>query len=194
MQRRLAAILAADVAGYSRLMAADETATLATLQRHIAEVWTPGIERNRGRIVKLMGDGILAEFASIVEAVDCAVAVQNEMAKRNAGVDDDHRIAWRVGVHLGDVYGDGLNVASRLEGIAEVGGVCISAATHEQIEGKLNLRLRPLGPQTLKNIARPVAAFAVVLGAADAGTESPRDLIFYGGYALGWRKRSSAHI
>ena len=173
-ERRLAAILAADVVGYSRMMATNEAATFATLQRHRSEVLTPAIARHHGRVVKLMGDGILAEFPSIVEAVDCAVKVQQEMARRNNGLGDDDRLAFRIGVHLGDVivegddiYGDGVNVAARLEGIAEVGGVCISGASHDQVEHKLELKFRALGPQTLKNIPRPMPAYAVELSDTD---------------------------
>ena len=180
MERRLAAILAADVAGYSRMMAANETATLAALQRHRAEVLNPAIARHHGRVVKLMGDGMLAEFASVVEAVDCAVKVQREMAQRNTELADDERIAFRIGVHVGDVvvegddiYGDGVNVAARLEAIAEVGGVCISGAAHDEVETRLGLDFRALGPQTLKNIPRPVMAFAVTLDGADAGPTKP---------------------
>ena len=176
MERRLAAILVADVAGYSRMMAANETATLATLQRHRAEVLAPTIALHHGRVVKLMGDGILAEFPSIVEAVDCAVKVQREMAQRNTGLSDEERVAFRIGVHLGDVmvdgddlYGDGVNVAARLEAIAEVGGICISAASHDEVEHKLELNFRALGPQMLKNIPRPVVAYAIeIIGARPA--------------------------
>jgi class 3 adenylate cyclase/pimeloyl-ACP methyl ester carboxylesterase len=176
MERRLAAILAADVAGYSRMMADNETATLATLQRHRTEVLTPTIASHHGRVVKLMGDGILAEFPSVVEAVDCAVKVQHAMAQRNVGLSDEERVAFRIGVHLGDVmvdgddlYGDGVNVAARLEAIAEVGGICISGASHDEVEHKLELNFRALGPQTLKNIPRPVIAYAIeIVGATPA--------------------------
>ena len=183
MERRLAAILAADVAGYSRMMAANETATLAALQRHRADVLAPAIARHHGRIVKLMGDGLLAEFSSVVEAVDCAVKIQREMAQRNDGLADDQRIAFRVGVHLGDVmvegddiYGDGVNVAARLEAIAETGGVCISAAAHDEVETKLQLGFRALGPQTLKNIPRPVTAYAVEVAGRTAAVPNPVNL------------------
>jgi class 3 adenylate cyclase len=180
MVRRLAAILAADVAGYSRMMATGETATLAALQRHRSEVVVPMIARHHGRVVKLMGDGILAEFPSVVEAVDCAVKVQREMAQRNDGLPDDNRIAFRIGVHLGDViaegddiYGDGVNIAARLESIAEIGGICISRAAHDEVETRLELSFRALGPQSLKNIPRPVIAYAVdVDGRPDAASHS----------------------
>jgi len=180
MERRLAAILAADVAGYSRMMAANETATLAALQRHRSEVLTPAIVRHHGRVVKLMGDGMLAEFSSVVEAVDCAVQVQRDMAQRNAGLADDERIAFRIGVHVGDVmvegddiYGDGVNVAARLEAIAEVGGVCVSGAAHDEVETKLELSFRELGPQTLKNIPRPVLAYAVDVAGRTGSVPDP---------------------
>jgi class 3 adenylate cyclase/pimeloyl-ACP methyl ester carboxylesterase len=183
MERRLAAILAADVAGYSRMMAANETATLAALQRHRSEVLTPAITRHHGRVVKLMGDGLLAEFSSVVEAVDCAVGVQREMARRNDGLADDERIAFRIGVHIGDVvvdgddiYGDGVNVAARLEAIAEVGGVCVSGAAHDEVETKLGLSFRALGSQTLKNIPRPVFVYAVDVGGRPAAPPDPANL------------------
>jgi class 3 adenylate cyclase/pimeloyl-ACP methyl ester carboxylesterase len=183
MERRLAAILAADVAGYSRMMAANETVTLAELRRHRSEVLQPAIARHHGRVVKLMGDGILAEFPSIVEAVDCAVEVQRNMAQRNNAIPDDERIAFRVGVHIGDVmvegddlYGDGVNIAARLEAIADVGGVCISGAAHDEIETKLDLSFRALGPQTLKNIPRPVVAYAVDVGGISRVTSKPASM------------------
>ena len=177
MPRRLAAILAADVAGYSRLMAADEAGTLAALQAHRSELIGPTIERRGGRIVKLMGDGILAEFGSVVEAVECAAEIQRAMRERNRGMPDDRRMLLRMGVHLGDVivegndiYGDGVNIAARLEGIAETGGICISRQAYDQIEGKLPLACRPLGAQQLKNIPKAVELYAVELdGAASAG-------------------------
>jgi adenylate cyclase len=143
MARRLAAILAADVAGYCRLMSADEAGTLAALQAHRSEVISPSIARHHGRIVKLIGDGILAEFESVVEAVECAVEVQRTMAERNRGKPDENRMLFRIGVHLGDIivdgddiYGDGVNIAARLEGLAEAGGIDISRQA-----------LRPSGPQ-----------------------------------------------
>jgi adenylate cyclase len=133
VERRLAAILAADVAGYSRLMSLDESGTLAELQAHRSELIVPAIARHRGRVVKLMGDGILAEFGSVVQAVECATEIQREMAARNAGVTDERRLGFRIGVHLGDIivegediYGDGVNIAARLESLAETGGICIS--------------------------------------------------------------------
>jgi class 3 adenylate cyclase/pimeloyl-ACP methyl ester carboxylesterase len=168
MQRRLAAILAADVAGYSRLMSEDEAGTLAALQAHRSAVVDPAIGRHGGRIVKLMGDGILAEFASVVEAVACAAELQREMASRNQGIPDHRRMLFRIGVHLGDIivdgddlYGDGVNVAARLENLAETGGIRVSRQVQELVEGKLPLTFRELGFQTLKNIPRPVEVYAV---------------------------------
>ena len=133
VERRLAAILAADAVGYSRLMRKDEPGALALLHKHRSEVIDPAIAKHRGRTVKLMGDGLLAEFSSVVESVDCAAEIQRTMAARNGGSRGDRQMAFRIGVHLGDVivegddlYGDGVNIAARLEGIAERGGVCIS--------------------------------------------------------------------
>jgi len=168
MERRLAAILAADVFGYSRMMSEDEAGTLAALQGHRSQLLDPAITRHHGRIVKLMGDGLLAEFASVVEAVDCAAGIQREMAARNAGAANERQMVFRIGVHLGDVivegddiYGDGVNIAARLEGIAEPGGICISRQAHDQVHKKLALGYRSLGPQNLKNIPEPVEAFAI---------------------------------
>ncbi len=142
MERRLAAILAADVAGYSRLMSLDESGTLARLQAHRSELIAPAIAGHHGRVVKLMGDGILAEFGSVVDAVECAAEIQREMAARNAEVGDDRRMGFRIGVHLGDVivegediYGDGVNIAARLESLAETGGICISRQAYDQVDG-----------------------------------------------------------
>jgi TolB-like protein/class 3 adenylate cyclase len=168
MERKLAAILAADVVGYSRLMEVDEAATLAVLKSHREELIDPGIAKHRGRIVKLMGDGALVEFASVVDAVACAIAIQEAMAARNEGLPEDRRIVFRIGVHLGDVmvegddlYGDGVNVAARLEGLAEPGGICISQQALDQVETKLDLAYEDLGEQQVKNIARPVHAYQV---------------------------------
>lgn len=174
-ERRLSAILAADVVGYSRLMGADEGGTLAQLKAHRRLLVDPRIKRHRGRIVKTTGDGMLVEFASVVEAVCCAVEVQHGMVKRNAEVPQAKRIEFRVGINVGDIiidgndiFGDGVNVAARLEGIAEPGGVYISRQVYDHIEGKLELRLRKLGPRELKNIARPVEVFAVdAIGRSD---------------------------
>ncbi len=144
--RKLAAILAADAVGYSRLMRQDEPGTLALLQRHRAEVINPAIAKHRGRTLKLMGDGLLAEFSSVVEAVDCAAEIQRAMAARNGGSQGQRQMAFRIGVHLGDViaddddlYGDGINIAARLEGIAEGGGICISRHAYDQVHKTLSL-------------------------------------------------------
>jgi class 3 adenylate cyclase len=180
MQRRLVAILAADVAGYSRLMSRDEAGTLARLQTHRSEVIDPSVETHHGRIVKLMGDGMLAEFDSVVEAVDCAVEVQRSMAKRNRGAPEDCRMLLRIGIHLGDIitegddiYGDGVNIAARLEALAEPGGIDLSRQAYDQIEGKLPVSCRALGPQQLKNIAKPVEVYAVDLDVTDATPMDP---------------------
>jgi class 3 adenylate cyclase/pimeloyl-ACP methyl ester carboxylesterase len=168
MERRLAAILAADVAGYSRMMSVDEAATLATLQLHQSELLSPAITRHRGRIVKLMGDGILAEFGSVVEAVRCAIEIQREMAVRNRTTNGAQRMTFRIGAHVGDViadnddiYGDGVNIAARLEGLAEPGSICISRQAYDQIDGKIPNVFRSLGPQQLKNIPKAVEVFAI---------------------------------
>ncbi len=168
MERKLAAILAADVVGYSRLMEADEAGIFAALKAHREELIDPKIAEHHGRLFKLMGDGALVEFASVVDAVACAVAIQDGMAARNENVPEDRRITFRIGVHLGDVmvegddlYGDGVNVAARLEGLAEPGGICISQQALDQIETKLDLAYDDLGQQQVKNIARPVRAYRV---------------------------------
>jgi class 3 adenylate cyclase len=161
--RRLAAILAADVAGYSRLMGADEEGTLAALKAIRRELGDPKVKEHRGRIVKTTGDGLLIEFASVVDAVRCAVEVQRAMAERNADVPPERRIEFRMGVNLGDVirdgrdiFGDGVNIAARLEALAEPGGICVSRVVHDQVRDKLDLAFDDLGEQQVKNIARPV--------------------------------------
>jgi class 3 adenylate cyclase/pimeloyl-ACP methyl ester carboxylesterase len=168
VERRLAAILTADAAGYSRMMREDESGTLALLQKHRCEVIDPAIAKHGGRTVKLMGDGLLAEFPSIVESVTCAAEIQRAMAARNAGTPAQHQMAFRISVHLGDVivegedlYGDGVNVAARLEAMAPRGGICISRQAYDQVHKKLPLGYRSLGPQTLKNITEPVEVFAI---------------------------------
>jgi adenylate cyclase len=175
VERRLAAILAADVAGYSRLMGQDEAGTLARLRGHRRELIDPEIAEHKGRIVKTSGDGILIEFPSVVEAVACAVAVQRGMAERNAGTAEEQRIVFRVGVNLGDIiiaedndlHGDGVNVAARLEGIAELGGICVSATVRDHIGDRLDVTFDDLGEQALKNIARPVRVYRVRLTSAE---------------------------
>ena len=183
VDRRLAAILAADVASYSRLMGADEEGTLARLKAIRNTLADPAIASHRGHIVKTSGDGILAEFASAVDAARCAVEVQRRMAEQNIAVPQDQRIEFRVGIHVGDIifddndiFGDGVNIAARLEGIAEAGGVCLSDDAYRQIRGKVEIACDDLGPLTLKNIAEPMRAWRVQLGgqgAAKAQSGSP---------------------
>ena len=175
VERRLAAILAADVAGYSRLMGADEEGTLERLKAHRRQLVDPKIKEHRGRIVKTTGDGMLVEFPSLVDAVRCAVEVQRTMADRNADVPEDKRIIFRIGVNLGDViidsddiYGDGVNIASRLEALAETGGICISRVVRDQIRDKLPYPFEDMGEQSVKNIARPVRVYAMNAGAVAA--------------------------
>ena len=175
IERRLTAILAADIAGYSRLMGHDEAGTLArlkTLRRELIDLQTAG---HKGRIVKTTGDGLLIEFSSVVEAVACAVAIQAEMTERNAAVPEDQRILFRVGINLGDVivedddiHGDGVNIAARLEAFAEPGGICISGIVHDQVQGRLDLGYEDTGEQSLKNIVRPVRIYRVRSDAASA--------------------------
>ena len=173
VDRRLAAILAADIAGYSRLMGVDEEGTLRQLKAHRRELVDPKITEHRGRIVKTTGDGMLVEFGSVVDAVRCAVDIQRSMAERNTSVPGDKRIEFRVGVNVGDIiidgvdiFGDGVNIAARLEGIADLGGICISDDAHRQIRGKIDISYDDLGEKDLKNIARPVRVFRVRLQAA----------------------------
>ncbi len=168
MERRLAAILAADIVGYSRLMGSDESGTLAAVKRCREELIDPKIAAHKGRIVKLTGDGMLVEFSSIVNAVACADEVQRAMAERNGLVEDPRRIEFRIGIHLGDVlvedgdiFGDGVNLAARLEGIAEPGGIAISASARDHVGGRLDVVFQDKGEHSLKNIARPVRVYAV---------------------------------
>ena len=175
MERRLSAIMAADVVGYSRLMGANEVGTLTSLREHRAELIDPCIAEHQGRIVKLTGDGMLVEFSSVVSAVDCAVDVQREMRLRNAAVPEDRRIEFRIGINLGDVivegddiFGDGVNVASRIEGVAKPGGVSVSSSVRENVGNKLDLAYEDMGEQSLKNIDFPVRVFNVVLGSGAA--------------------------
>jgi class 3 adenylate cyclase/pimeloyl-ACP methyl ester carboxylesterase len=167
MKRRLAAILAADIAGYSRLMGEDEAATVRDLKGHQAVV-LPLFGRYGGRIIDTAGDGILAEFSSVIGATECAVEIQTIMATRNEGVPEARRMRFRIGINLGDVihdetriYGDGINVAARLEGLAEPGGICISRQVFDQVSRVLKADFHALGPRTLKNIAQPVDVFAI---------------------------------
>jgi len=168
--RRLTTILAADVAGYSRLMAADEEATLATLRTY-RRIIASLVSKHGGRIFNTAGDAVLAEFASAVEAVRCAVSIQEELAVRNVQRGDDEQMWFRIGVNVGDVmmegddlFGDGVNVAARLEGLAEKGGICISGSTFEHVKNKLSVAFSDIGPQTVKNIPEPDSAFRIVPG------------------------------
>jgi len=172
VRRKLAAILSADVQGYSRLMGEDEVATIRTLTAY-REAMAALIRQHRGRVVDSPGDNLLEEFASVVDAVQCAVGMQQELRKRNAGLPAARRMEFRVGINLGDVvvegekiYGDGVNIAARLEGLADAGGICISGVVYDQVENKLNslnLGYEYLGEQTVKNIARPVPVYRVLL-------------------------------
>ena len=180
VERRLAAILVADAAGYSRLMGADEVATLRALKGHRNELVDPLIAAHHGRIVKNMGDGFLVEFASAVDAVACGVATQHAMARRNADVHADRRIAFRIGINVGDIivegtdiHGDGVNVAARMEALAEPGGICISGTAYEQVRDKLPFAFVDQGEQTVKNIAHPVHVYALGADAVAALTELP---------------------
>src|SRR5467141_3124448 len=168
VERKLAAILAGDVVGYSRLMGGDEIGTLRALQAHRRELIDPKIAAHRGRIVKTTGDGLLVEFPSAVEAVACAISAQRGIALRNAGVAEDKRLIFRIGVNVGDIiseagdiFGDGVNVAARLEGLCEPGGLCISRTVRDQVRDKLPVTFDDLGEQQVKNIARPVRAFGL---------------------------------
>ena len=180
--RRLAAVLAADVAGYSRLIGADEAGTLAAFKTIKADLFDPTLAAHHGRLVKTTGDGFLAEFSSVVDALHCATEVQAQMAERNATVSTDKRIDFRIGINVGDIvvedgdiFGDGVNVAVRLEGVAEPGGICVSARVQEDAAGKLNLCFDDIGEQQLKNIARPVRVYRV-RDVATAKTQSAPEL------------------
>ena len=166
VERKLTTILAADVVGYSRLMAEDETGTFAQLKTHLHEVIEPKAAEHHGRVVKLTGDGTLMEFSSVVDAVSFAVAVQQAMEKRNAGVPEDRRIRYLVGINLGeiivdddDIYGDGVNNAARLEGLAAPGGICISDKVYREVRNKLSTTFEDLGEQNVKNIPEPVRVY-----------------------------------
>jgi class 3 adenylate cyclase len=166
VDRRLAAILAADVAGYSRLMSADEVGTFSALKDHRSNAIDPTIASHAGRIVKTTGDGLLVEFSSAIEAVQCALDIQKAMTERNRDVPPNRRIDFRIGINIGDiiidsddVFGDGVNIAARLESLAEPGGVYLSRAVHEQVAGKVAASFVELGPHNLKNIDTPVLVF-----------------------------------
>ncbi len=187
VQRRLAAILAADMVDYSRQMAADEAGTLARLKNMQAGLMIPAIVEHGGRIVKEMGDGMLVEFASVVEAVECATAVQHGLANLSADEPRDRRIEFRIGINLGDIisqsgdiYGDGVNVAARLEALADAGGICLTAKAYEEVKGKVDLRYDDLGERHVKNIDAPIHIYQVRLGSNDPspiatpkGTDEP---------------------
>src|SRR5689334_21093321 len=190
--RKIAAILAADVVGYSRLTGADEDRTLARLRALRSDLIDPTIAVHRGRVVKRTGDGALVEFHSVVEAVRCAVEVQDGMAERNAGLPPDRRIDFRIGIHLGDVVeesdgdlmGDGVNIAARLEGMAKPGAICLSEDAYRQVRGRLDLSVSNLGQTKLKNIAETIGVFSLEIGVPaqpkpatqvdSAGAQNPR--------------------
>src|SRR5215467_14669198 len=171
-QRKLVAILAADVAGFSRLTAADEDRTLARLRALRSDLIDPAISVHHGRVVKRTGDGALVEFLSVVDAVRCALEVQNGMVERNAGLPPDRRIDFRIGIHLGDIVeesdgdlmGDGVNIAARLEGLAKPGAICLSEDAYRQVKSRLDLAVSDLGATQLKNIAEPVRVYSVEVG------------------------------
>src|SRR5271157_2030828 len=170
--RKLAAILAADVVGYSRLAGADEDRILARLRALRSDLFDPTIAVHHGRVVKRTGDGSLIEFRSVVDAVRCAIEVQNGLAERNAGLPPERRIEFRVGIHLGDVVeesdgdlmGDGVNIAARLEGIANPGAICMSEDAYRQVSGRLDMEVTDLGPTKLKNIEKPIHAYSLEVG------------------------------
>ena len=185
-ERRLAAILAADVVGYSRLMGEDEAATLAAFKGHVQECIAPAIAAHRGRIVKTLGDGLLVEFASMVDAVACAVVFQQGMAQRTVDIAPARRMVFRIGINLGDIviedgdiFGDGVNLAARIEAQAEPGGICISRTAHDQVKGKLDLSFEDMGERQLKNIALPVQLYRVCApgDAAAPRVEAPPQMV-----------------
>ena len=171
-KRKLAAILAADIVGFSRLAGADEDRTLARLRGLRSDLIDPAIAAHHGRVVKRTGDGILIEFRSVVDAVRCAIEMQNGMVERNAGLPPERRIEFRVGIHLGDVFeesdgdlmGDGVNIAARLEGIAKPGAICLSEQAYWQVKSRLDLAVSDLGSTQLKNIAEPVRVYSLEVG------------------------------
>src|SRR6202051_923547 len=180
--RKIAAILVADIVGFSRLAGADEDRTLARLRALRSDLIDPTVALRNGRVVKRTGDGALIEFRSVVGAVCCASEVQNAMIERNAGLPPERRIEFRIGIHLGDVVeesdgdlmGDGVNIAARLEGIAEPGGVCISDDAHRQIRGKIDAAFDDLGERKLKNIAEPMRAWLLRLASEAPSAIRPR--------------------
>ena len=180
VERRLAAILVADIEGYSRLMGVDEVGTLATLKAHRRDLFDSAIATHHGRIVKTTGDGVLVEFPSVVDAVGCAVGIQRGMASRNSSVPADKRIVFRVGINVGDIiidgddiFGDGVNIAARLQTLCEPGGLCISRTANDQIRDKLSLAFADLGEQTVKNISRAIGVFGLAAKDIEALPETP---------------------
>src|ERR1700733_1455689 len=179
--RKLAAILVADVVGYSRLAGADEDRTLSRLRGLRSDLIDPAIAAHRGRVVKRTGDGIIIEFRSVVDAVRCAIEVQTGVAERNAGVQPERRIEFRVGIHLGDVVeeadgdlmGDGVNIAARLEGIAAPGAICLSEDAYRQVKGRLDLAVSDLGPTQLRNIAEPIRVYSLEVAAPAQAKPAP---------------------
>jgi len=193
VERRLAAIVAVDVVGYSRLMGADEVGTLRALSAQRRELVDPTIAARRGRIVKTTGDGLLVEFPSAVEAVACAISIQQRIALRNKGVAEDKRLIFRIGINVGDIiseggdiFGDGVNVAARLESLCEPGGLCISRAVRDQVRDKLPVTFDDLGEQQVKNIVRPVRAFGLSAEAITATPELPSQETAPGGRSRLW--------
>ena len=179
--RKLAAILVSDVVGYSRLTGADEDRILARLRALRSDLIDPTIAVHHGRVVKRTGDGAIAEFRSVVDAVNCAIEVQRAMVERNAGVAPDKRIEFRIGIHLGDMVeesdgdlmGEGVNIAARLEGIAKPGAICLSEDAYRQVKGRLDLAVSDLGPTQLKNIADPIRVYSLEVGAPAHANPKP---------------------
>src|SRR5215470_288908 len=183
MRRKLSAILAADVVGYAALMERDEAGTFDRLRAGRKELFEPEIEKHHGRIFKLMGDGLLAEFTSVVDAVECAVSLQRGLAERNANVPERERIQVRIGINLGEVivegddrYGEGVNIAARLEQLADPGGICVSGKVAREVEKKLAFGFAAMGDQQVKNMAEPVPAYRVVLDGVSPGGRTPAPL------------------
>src|SRR5580658_3164381 len=179
--RKMAAILAADVVGFSRMASADEDRTLAKLRALRADLIDPTIAGQNGHVFKRTGDGALVEFRSVVEAVRCAIAIQNAMIERNAGMPADQRIVFRIGIHLGDIVeeadgdlmGDGVNIAARLESVAAPGAICLSEQAYWQVKGRLDIAVSDLGPTQLKNIAEPVRAYSLQVGVPAVAKPAP---------------------
>jgi class 3 adenylate cyclase len=181
IERKLAAILATDVVGYSRLVGADEAGTIARLKALRKELIEPLVAEHRGRIVKLMGDGALVEFPSAVDAVECAVAIQKGVSEREAIKPEDRRIQFRIGINIGDIileegdiYGDGVNIAARLEALAEPGGICVARNVYNQVKAKLDLAFETMGEHRVKNITEPVETFRVALDGVATATGATR--------------------